>query len=105
MEALAILLALSRYALAIAAVYLCILLYRHYRHIGWLVLGLSLLDPLVHLLLRLVQGRPLLVYRTSGPAVDGVATMSYRLEFPYYWILTVLALFLLLRATRHEKRA
>ena len=105
MEAIAIMLALSRYVLAVAAVYLCVLLYRHYRHCGWLVLGASLLEPFVHLLIRLVQGRPLLVSGTTGQTVDGVATFTYRWEFPYYWILTVLGLFLLWRATRHEKRA
>jgi hypothetical protein len=105
MEALAILLALSRYALAMASVYLCVLLFRHYRHIGWLILGLSLLDPFVHLLIRLTQGRPLLSYRTTGQTADGLMTISYRWEFPYYWILTVVGLFLLLKAARHEKRA
>ena len=105
MEALAILLALSRYVLAIASVILCVLLFRHYRHWGWLVLGVSLLDPFVHLLIRLVQDRPLLVYRSTGQTVDGMATLSYRWEFPYYWILTVLGLFLLWRATRNGRRA
>jgi hypothetical protein len=105
MEIIAAILFVSRFVLAAIAVSLCIMLFRHYRHIGWLVLGSSFLTPFLFSLFRFVQGRPLLTYRTSGPVVDGVARLNYRLEFPIFYLVVVIALFLLIREARCGKKA
>jgi hypothetical protein len=106
MEIIAAILFFSRFVLAATAVSLCIMLFRHYRHIGWLVLGSSFLSPFLFLLLRLCQSRPLLTYRSSGPIVVGGATqLNFRLEFPVFYLVVVIALFLLIREVRCGKKA
>ena len=76
MEIIAAILHFSNFAFSASAAILAVMLFRHYRHRGWLLLAISFLTPFWFLLLRIVQGRPLLTYRSSGPVVDGVAPIE-----------------------------
>jgi hypothetical protein len=60
------------------------------------------LEPFVLMLMRAVRDRPLLRYRTSGPAVDGVGQLTYNVDFPVLYILAVVGLFMLVREMRRE---
>jgi hypothetical protein len=103
MEILAAILHFSNFAFSASAAILAVMLFRHYRHFGWLLLAVSFLTPFWFLLLRIVQGRPLLTYRSSGPVVDGVAQLNYHLEFPVFYMMVVAALLLLIRDARRSK--
>lgn len=100
----AIALHLSRYVLALAGFVLCVLLFRTQRHVGWLVLAITFTDTFWMGLLRVVQGRPFLAYQTHGVSPDGLATLTTRMELPVTTFLSVLGLYLLLRAFRRESK-
>ena len=102
MEALAIASHLSRYVLAAAAVYFCIHLFRHYHRKGWLLLGVLFLEPFCLLVIRFAKHRPLLAYRAIGQGEGGVSELTYRMDFPLFYIVAVVGLFLLFRETRHD---
>ena len=105
MEILAAILYFSQFALSATAAVLAVMLFRHYRYCGWLLLAVAFLSPFGFLLLRFLHGRPLLTYRSYGPAVDGLAQLTYRLEIPGFYIVVVAALLLLLRDARRNKSA
>ena len=103
MEILAAILFFSNFALSATAAILAVMLFRHYRYCGWLVLAVAFLSPFGFLLLRLLHGRPLLTYRSYGPVVDGVAQLTYRLEIPGFYMVVVAGLLLLIRDARRNK--
>ena len=103
MEILAAILHFSNFVLSATAAVLAVTLFRYYRHCGWLLLAVAFLSPFGFLLLRLLHGRPLLTYRSHGPVVDGVAQLTYRLEFPGFYMLVVAGLLLLIRDARRSK--
>ncbi len=92
------------YALSATAVGLCVVLYRLQRQIGWLVLGVACLWPFGAVLLRIVHGTRLLTYRSVGIGHDGVAQLTYSLQIPGFYLLTVVALLLLIRDARRGKK-
>ena len=103
MEILAAILYFSNFALSATATILAVMLFRHYRHCGWLLLAVAFLSPFAFLLLRLVRDQPLFTYRGSGPVVNGVAELRLRYDIPVFYMLVVAALFLLLRDARRAK--
>ncbi len=105
MELLAAILYFSNFAFSATAAILAVMLFRHYRHCGWLVLAVAFLSPFGFLLLRIVHGRPLLTYRSYGPVVDGMAQLKYHLEFPCFYMVVVAALLLLIRDAKRSKQA
>ena len=105
MKILAAILHFSNFALSATAAIFAVMLFRHYRHCGWLVLAVSFLSPFGFLLLRIVHGRPLLTYRSYGPVVDGAVQLNYRLEFPVFYMMVVAALLLMIRDARRNKKA
>jgi hypothetical protein len=97
MEAVAIISHLLHYVLAAAALYFCVTLYRHRRVWGWLLLSTVFLEPFYLLFVRAIRGRPLLTYKSVSAGSDGIMQVSYRLDFPFFYILAVLGLFLIFR--------
>jgi hypothetical protein len=101
MEALAIISHLLHYALALAALYCCVTLFRRQRQVGWLFVSAVFLEPFVLLLMRAFHSRPLLRYKTIGDVgPDGVLNISYNFNFPFLYILAVAGLFILVREVR-----
>jgi len=105
MEAIAITSHLLHYILASLAVTFCIMLFRHYRQVGWLLVCEVFLEPFAVLLMRAIRGRPLLPYRTMGAGPDGIMHVNYSMDFPVLYILAVVGLFLLVRETRRHTSA
>jgi hypothetical protein len=103
MEILAAILYFSNFALSATAAILAVMMFRHYRYCGWLLLAVAFLSPFDFLLLRFLHGRPLLTYRSYGPAINGVTQLSYHLEIPCFYIVVVVALLLLIRDARRNK--
>jgi hypothetical protein len=103
METVAAILYFLHFVLAAIAVSLCIMLFRHYRHVGWLLLAAAFLSPFAFLLMRLVNGLPLLTYRSVGSSVNGVSHMTIRYDLPGFYMLVVAALLLLMRDARRAK--
>ena len=94
----------SNYLLAATSVLLCVLLYRHYRRCGWLVLGGAFMTPLFLLCNRIAHGWPVLTYRQySGQDPDHAVRVTYHFDIPSYYLVVVLALWLLLRAARKDR--
>jgi hypothetical protein len=105
MEIIAAILYFSNFLLSAMAVSLAVMLFRHHRNFGWLVLAAAFSSPFAFLLMRLVSGHPLFTYRILGPAVSGAGQVTYRIEIPGFYILVVAALLLLTRNARHENQA
>jgi hypothetical protein len=102
MKALAIISHLSVFVLAILAIVCCIGLYRHHRQIAWLILGAMFLEPFWFLLMRAIKGRPLLAYMSVGAGADGSQIIHYRIGFPFFYILAVIGLYLLVQNARRK---
>jgi hypothetical protein len=102
MQSLAIISHLLHYALAVAGVYFCITLFRQRRVFGWLLLSAVFLEPLVLLVMRVFRGRSLLPYKTTALGPDGIAEVSYRMNLPFFYILAVVGLFMLVRESRKK---
>ncbi len=100
MEALAIISHLLHYVLAILAVYFCIMLFRRGRALGWLLISAVFLEPFLLLVVRVIRGRQLLAYKTVSTGSDGIMQISYRMDFPFLYIVSVVGLFLLVRETQ-----
>jgi hypothetical protein len=105
MELIAIISNLLRYFLALAALVFCVMLFRHYRKIGWLLVGAVFLEPVVQLALRAAQGWPLLPYKRIVPSTDNLLHVEYTWDFPILYLLAVVGLFLLVRKIRDEQKA
>jgi hypothetical protein len=105
MENLAAISYFANFALSATATFLAFKLFRRYRHCGWLMLGVAFLSPFGFLLLRLLHGRPLLTFRSYGPAVNGVAQLTYRVEIPWFYMVVVAGLLSLYRDARSNKQA
>ncbi|MDD5141540.1 MAG: hypothetical protein PHY43_14925 [Verrucomicrobiales bacterium] len=103
MEAIAAILFYSRFVLAVVVMGLCIMLFRRYRQVGWLVLAAAFLEPFIHVLMSAVQGKPLLTYRALGSVVNGAMQVKYRLELPVFYVVVATALLLLLWEVRHRR--
>ena len=103
MEAIAAILYFSQFVLSAIAASLSIVLFRHYRNVGWLLLAVAFLSPFWFLLLRIVHGQPFFTYRTYGPAVNGIPTLTIRYDIPGFYMLVVVALLLLLRDARRGR--
>ena len=102
MEALAIISHLLHYVLAVAALYFCVKLFRPRRVWGWLLLSAVFLERFYLLLMRAIRGRSLLAYKSVSASSDGIMEVSYRLDFPFFYILSVIGLFLLFRQTQKK---
>ena|SRR5690242_1807905 len=105
MKALAIISQLLPLVLAILAIVFCVILYRHYRHVAWLILGAAYLEPFWYLAMRAVHGRPLLYYMSVGTGPDGSTAIHYRITFPFFYIVTAIGLFLLVQHARRKPLA
>jgi hypothetical protein len=97
MESLAIISHLLHFAFAILAVYFCVVLFRRHRAWGWLLVSAVFLQPFVLLVMRAIRGYPLLAYKTAAAGSDGMMQISYRLDFPFLYLITVAGLFMLAR--------
>ena len=102
METLAIIAATSYYVFAIIGVTLCVILFRHYRQYAWLLVSVAFGQPIWFLFWRLIHGRPLLYYITATTAPDGSIRQGYHIDFPVFFIVAIIGLYLLVRKTRHE---
>ena len=102
MEAVALISHLLRYVLAIVAILFCVALFRRQRACGWLLVGVVFLEPFVFLFMRAMRGRPWLAYKSVSASPDGVMEVSYRLDFPFFYIAAVVGLFMLMRGAREK---
>ncbi|HZF01922.1 MAG TPA: hypothetical protein VE344_08510 [Methylomirabilota bacterium] len=102
METIAIISQLSYYVFAFLAVALCVILFRHYHQFAWLLVSVAFVQPFWVLLMRIIHGRPLLYYITMTTAPDGSLKTGYRVEFPVFYIVAIIELYLLVKKTRHE---
>jgi hypothetical protein len=92
----------SKFVLAAGAIGLCLVLFGRSRLVGWKLLALAYLEPFIMELGRLIQGKPLLSYRIIGPVVNGATSLNYRLEFPAFYLISVMALLALVMGVRRE---
>lgn len=104
MEILAAILFFSNLALSATAAILAVVLFRHYRHCGWLLLAVAFLWPFGSMLLRLLHHMRLLTYRSYGPVVDGLPQLTYHLQIPGFYLVVVAALVLLIRDAKRDKK-
>jgi hypothetical protein len=102
-EIIAAVLFYSNFVLAATAVSLSVVLFRHYRNCGWLIMACAFSSPFVFLLLRVAHDMPLLTYRSMGSDVNGVAQVTYTWRFPGFYFAVVAALLFLIRDTRRGK--
>lgn len=97
MEALAIISHLLHFVLALSAIYFCVTLFRRHRACGWLLVSAVFLEPFVSLFMRAIRGRSLLAYKTVSAGAEGIAQITYRVDFPFLYTIAVVGLFLLVR--------
>ena len=102
MEALAITSHLLHYVLAVLAIYFCVTLFRRSRACGWLLVSAVFLEPFFLLVMRVIHGRPLLAYKTTSLGADGIMQISYRMDFPFCYIVAVVGLFMLVRESQKK---
>ena len=102
METLAIIAAASYYVFAFIALALCVILFRHYRQYGWLLVSVAFIQPIWTLAMRLLCGQPLLYYITATTTPDGSIKTGYHIAFPAFHIVAIIGLYLLVRKARHE---
>jgi hypothetical protein len=102
MQTISIISQLSYYVTALLAVTLCVMLFRQSRQHGWLLVSVAFIQPFWLLASRIIHGRPLLYYITMTTAPDGSLKTSYRIEFPFFYIVAIIGLYLLVKKTRHE---
>ena len=102
MEALAIISHLLHFVLAILAIYFCVTLFHRHRACGWLLVSAVFLEPFVLLLMRAIRGRPLLAYKTVSAGADGIMQVSYRMDFPFLYLIAVIGLFMLVRDSQKK---
>jgi hypothetical protein len=101
-EILAATLHYLNYVLTAIAIGLCIRLFRVHRNRGWLVLAAAFLAPFAAAILRLAHGGSLTTYRSIQMGADGIAVVTYRLEFPGFYALVVIGLLLLVRDPKRK---
>src|SRR5258706_11205799 len=97
METLAIIGAASYYVFAIIGVTLCVILFRHYRQSGWLLVSVAFGQPIWFLFWRAIHGPPLLYYITPNTAPDGSIKESHRIDFAIYFIVAVIGFYIFVR--------
>ena len=105
MEIIAIIFYLSYLVSAALAIYLCVILFRHYHQFGWLLVSVTFLQPFWLLLLRAINGHVALSYMTVGVAADGSQKINYRIDFPIFYVVAIIGLYLLVKKTRNETTA
>jgi hypothetical protein len=52
--------------------------------------------------MRAIRGRPLLAYKTVSADSDGIMQVSYRMDFPFLYIIAVAGLFMLVRESQKK---
>jgi hypothetical protein len=104
LEIVAAILFFLNYALSATAVGLCVVLYSLHRQTGWVVLAVAFMWPFGVLLLRVVQGLPLIPCRSMGTDHYGVAQLTYDWRFPTFYFMAVVALLLFIRDARRRKK-
>jgi hypothetical protein len=80
----------------------CGVLFRRSRQRGWLLVSVAFMQPFWTLLLRAIHGRQLFTYMTVGVAPDGSQRINYRVDFPVFYVVAIIGLYLLVRKTHHE---
>jgi hypothetical protein len=79
-------------------------LFRRNGSLGWLLLGGVFLEPFALVAMRMLRGGPWLAYKTMSAGADGVMNVTYRVDFRFFYIISVFGLFLLTRTSKHEIR-
>ena len=102
MQTIAIISLLSYYITALLAVVLCVMLFRQSHQRGWLLVSVAFIQPFWLLASRAIHGRQLFTYMTVGVAPDGSQRISYRVDFPFFYVVAIIGLYLLVRKTHHE---
>ena len=102
METLAIISHIMHYVLAVAALYFCVTLFLRRRVLGWLLLSAVFVEPFYLLVVRAIRGRSLLAYKSVSVSYDGIKEVIYRVDFPFFYILAVIGLFLIFRQSQKE---
>jgi len=105
MEAIAATLYFSNYLLSAIAVSLAVTLFRRHRNCGWLILAGAFTSPFIFLLMRWFSGHPLFTYKSVGPVINGVTTVTYRWDIPGFYLAVVIGLLFFVRDCRHDKSA
>ena len=103
METLAIISQLSVYALALLAVALCVMLFRRSQQPAWLLVCVVFIQPICGLVMRAINGRPLLHFMSAQVTPDGLQRIRYTVEFPVFSLVAIIGLFLLVRKIRYER--
>jgi hypothetical protein len=88
--------------MAIFAVTCCIILYRHRHQFAWLLVSAVFLEPFVTVLIRAFEGRPLLRHARTLPSTDGAIHVHQYFEFPVFYLLAVIGVFLLARSAHRN---
>jgi hypothetical protein len=70
--------------------------------LGWLFVSAIFLEPFYLLVVRAIRGRPLLAYKTVSAGSDSFMHVTYRWDFPLFYILAVVGLFLLFRQSQRK---
>jgi hypothetical protein len=102
METIAIIFYLSYLVSAALAIYFCVILFRHYRQIGWLLVSVTFLQPFWLLFVRAIHGHVALSYMTVVVAPDGSQKIGYRIDFPVFYVVAIIGLYLLVKKTCRE---
>ncbi len=102
MGALAIISHLLHYVLATLAVACCVTLFRRHRAVGWIFVSAVFAEPFLLLAMRAIRGLALLPYKTMTTDADGILQVSYRMNFPFLYLVAVAGLLLLVREARRE---
>jgi hypothetical protein len=105
METIAIISYLSYLVFALLAVILCVILFRYSRQRGWLLVSVTFLQPFWLLFIHAIQGRHLLPYMTVVTAPDGSQRTSVPIDFPVFYIVAIIGLYLLVQKARRDKLA
>src|SRR5258708_28320487 len=104
-EVVALLTQLSRYMLALVGIFLCVSLFRRSQKFGWLLLSALFLEPFYICVARLILGRPVFRLHTMGDVTGGVQKITFHYDFPLFYILAVVGLFLLTREARQQENS
>ena len=84
--------------IAVQAVHCCWTLYRQLRTPAFLFLGAIFCEPLALMVMRGLNGLPLIPYRTQALGADGSSVVEIKMALPLFFYLGVIGLFILRRA-------
>lgn len=91
-------------ALSVAAVVLCILLFRLDRNCGWLLLIAGFASPIYRVVWRVAHGLRPLWYSGYGTGPDGTPVQQLHYEFPLALAVAVVGLFMLYRKALRARK-